>query len=384
MAREIICGIYKITNLINGKVYIGQAKNIYKRWAEHKRARDNNCPLLYKAIRKYGVDNFSFEIQEVCSQDELDQKEIYWIKYYNSCVFFENGWGYNCNEGGAEGKGYIPSLETREKMSKIKLEEGVWCSKPVICDGVEFNSTYACEKYYGLNKGIMSNWLSLKYSMPDEFVEKQLRYKDAPFRYKKREINSRRNVEVEVDGIKFNKIGDCASYLEVSSTRLIYWLNTAMPKQIHERGLKYVSSNYQTTLKTNQSSTSSMEIVFNGQVYHTFKKLAETIGCNPATISNFVKTRRTPKILENTEFIFNGEILDTTYKKKEVKQNKTSRWVSVYFDGKIYENLQLLADVLGKSRNTVKYWFDTRKLPKIYGDIEFYYLKGGENGCEKK
>ena len=86
-------GIYKITNLINNKCYIGQSINIQRRWREH-RARRGSSPL-YKDMKIYGVENFSFEVIEECHINELNTKEIYWIKYYNS---FYNG--YNRTPGG--------------------------------------------------------------------------------------------------------------------------------------------------------------------------------------------------------------------------------------------------------------------------------------------
>ena len=76
---EVICGIYRIHNNINGKDYIGQAIDIYHRWQQHK-ARYDNC-AIHRAITKYGIDNFTFSILEECQVEQLDEKEIYWINY---------------------------------------------------------------------------------------------------------------------------------------------------------------------------------------------------------------------------------------------------------------------------------------------------------------
>lgn len=75
--EDNICGIYKIENLINHKVYIGQSINIKIRWKNHLKVSKNpnsNCYEypLYKAFRKYGINNFSFEILEECSKDNLN------------------------------------------------------------------------------------------------------------------------------------------------------------------------------------------------------------------------------------------------------------------------------------------------------------------------
>lgn len=97
-------GIYKIENLMNKRAYIGQSKNILKRFANHKIIAFNekdhsyNYPL-YKAIRKYGLENFSFEIIEECLVKELNEKERFWISFYNS--FFE---GYNQGIGGEQSR----------------------------------------------------------------------------------------------------------------------------------------------------------------------------------------------------------------------------------------------------------------------------------------
>lgn len=61
-----ICGIYRITNKINGKSYIGQSVNIKNRWYVHKATKDDYP--IHRAIRKYGKNNFSWEILEECSE----------------------------------------------------------------------------------------------------------------------------------------------------------------------------------------------------------------------------------------------------------------------------------------------------------------------------
>ena len=102
------CGIYKIENLINGKVYIGQSIEIEKRWQKHLNAKDNF--LIHKALRKYGKENFSFTILEECSLFDLDAKEKFWINQYQSLVPL----GYNMVQGGSNGAGLskgIPVLQ---------------------------------------------------------------------------------------------------------------------------------------------------------------------------------------------------------------------------------------------------------------------------------
>lgn len=97
---EKICGIYKITNKINDKCYIGKSVDIYQRWNSH---RSDSRPVedggdtytIHCAIRKYGFKNFSFEIIEKCIPEQLEEKEKFWIKYYNS---YETG--YNETYGG--------------------------------------------------------------------------------------------------------------------------------------------------------------------------------------------------------------------------------------------------------------------------------------------
>lgn len=94
------CGIYKIENKLNGKVYIGQSINIEQRWKAHVKAiygcgHEYDYPI-YRSIRLYGLENFEFSIIEKCLKRELNDKEKYYIQEYNSLV--PNG--YNQAIGG--------------------------------------------------------------------------------------------------------------------------------------------------------------------------------------------------------------------------------------------------------------------------------------------
>lgn len=90
--------IYKIINQINNKVYIGQTMSSLKvRWNGHKTAwrQSGNCKALYSAFDKYGIENFTIEPIEECDLDNINEREKYWIKHYNS---YNNG--YNMTLGG--------------------------------------------------------------------------------------------------------------------------------------------------------------------------------------------------------------------------------------------------------------------------------------------
>ena len=106
----MLCSIYKITNQINGKVYIGQTwVNIQRRFAAHKATR-SHCPKLLNAFNKYGRDNFIIELITVCgTQETADYWETYFIKKYDSIVV-----GYNLKEGGSHGRTHE---ETKRKLS---------------------------------------------------------------------------------------------------------------------------------------------------------------------------------------------------------------------------------------------------------------------------
>ena len=97
--------VYKITNKVNQKVYIGKTgKTIEERFNDHiyasKDEKEQGRPI-YRAFNKYGIENFTIEEIECVETDEIaSEREIYWIEHYNSYIGFKDCKGYNATLGG--------------------------------------------------------------------------------------------------------------------------------------------------------------------------------------------------------------------------------------------------------------------------------------------
>lgn len=114
--------IYKITNTVNGKIYIGQVynKSIQARFDRHIKEASQNHPMyIDRAIYKYGKNNFIVEqIDTANSLSELNEKEQYWIKFYNST---DKNVGYNLTTGGEGGNTYLNKTEEERDEIKRKI-----------------------------------------------------------------------------------------------------------------------------------------------------------------------------------------------------------------------------------------------------------------------
>lgn len=171
--------IYKITNNINGKVYIGQTiKTIKKRWQQH--ICNSSKPyfqqiVLYKAMKKYGKENFYIEPIEEIDNSQLDEREKYWIKYYNS---YKNG--YNSTIGG-------------KATTLYELDE-----EQIIFD------------YYNLKT---ARKVAKKYNVDHAVIDGILNAHNIPH-FSQRQYNGQR-VKCFKDGIEysFDSIVDCAQFL---------------------------------------------------------------------------------------------------------------------------------------------------------------------------
>lgn len=114
--------IYKATNVINGKVYIGQTTNTLEyRKSQHfreTRSEKKKNSYFHNAIAKYGEENFIFEqIDSAANMDELNEKEQYWIQFYDST---NENFGYNLDSGG---KNCRKAESTKQKIGETTKEK---------------------------------------------------------------------------------------------------------------------------------------------------------------------------------------------------------------------------------------------------------------------
>lgn len=157
-------GIYKIVNNINGKIYVGKTHNFRKRYTLYKTCfkrqdvRGINEYFL-NSINKYGAENFTFSIIEVCSVDATSERELYWITTLNS---LDSRFGYNLRLDSSTG--LIVQQSTRDKISnriKMEYEQGkrkpeaisrffseFWAENPEIKESMKQNVSKANLSYF--------------------------------------------------------------------------------------------------------------------------------------------------------------------------------------------------------------------------------------------
>lgn len=131
--------IYKVTNIVDNKTYVGKTKNgIESRKLKHISSLNTKSKKhykLYEAIKEHGISNFEWEVIDSAVTDaELNEKEMKWIKQLNT--IFPNG--YNLNQGGLGNKGYKHSKESIEKISR----NNYWLGRPGVNVGKKFSEEH--------------------------------------------------------------------------------------------------------------------------------------------------------------------------------------------------------------------------------------------------
>lgn len=182
--------VYKITNIINNKNYIGiTTRGLENRWKEHlsvannQNSKDYNA-LFKKAIRKYGKENFKIELLENCNSIEnMKEKEKFYIAKYNSYAFSPNGWGYNSTMGGDGVFGYGKAVVMIDPLT-CELEE-------------YFNTIAEAESFYG--RGVLECCKNYQNSHFKKIFLYYEDYKDKTLKEIQDIIDSRLNIISQLD-----------------------------------------------------------------------------------------------------------------------------------------------------------------------------------------
>ena len=179
------CGIYKITNLTNGKVYIGQTRDLHRRAIDYMRIQDPLYPIkgrqIELAIRNYGIENFTFEVLKFCDFYELSKWEEYYAMKYKS---LDPVYGYNTNPTFVTSRPLDIDPKVREKMSKshtgLKEEPRTKRKKSNFILAVTEGIIFVCDSgklfgsFAGGSKDLVKNCLR----QPCRFLEYRLYYED--------------------------------------------------------------------------------------------------------------------------------------------------------------------------------------------------------------
>ena len=172
-------GIYKIINKVNNKIYVGQSIDIEERWKQHQWKAFNHNELAYNsaihaAFRKYGLDNFYYEVIEECLPEQLDDREIYWIEQLQSM----SPNGYNLSLGG---QGYHPVFRPThcEKCGKEISRD----SKSGLClSCVQLTCDITKEELYSKLVEHKGNFTQVGrfYNLSDNAIRKRCKHFDLP------------------------------------------------------------------------------------------------------------------------------------------------------------------------------------------------------------
>lgn len=137
------CCIYKATNMINGKMYIGATINLHRRKIEHKNHAKKDGGFFHDDIIKYGFDSFSWDILELCNEENLYEREIYYTSLYKMNY---GDMCYNICKGGVGGKTHDVSGKNNPMYGR-KIDN-VGIQKPQLmynhmCDKIEYYPSFA-------------------------------------------------------------------------------------------------------------------------------------------------------------------------------------------------------------------------------------------------
>ena len=293
--------IYKHTNKINGKIYIGQTcQRLNDRWRDGTGYSDS-APIFWKAIQKYGWDNFEHEIIEdnILSLKDAYEREKYWIKYYDCCVLDGKDKGYNNNRGGF---GFTP--ETAKIISKKNWENPDFRKKfckQVICVNTQkvYPSIVEASKATNIDKTGIAKACTKEHNSAgiDEEgnpIQWEFYEEGKTYIYENPKNKNKRLTKVicTTTGQVFNSITEAANYYNMRSTsgisRCIYGYGktsgqledgTRLCWAIYEEGKTYKKET--NTGKSNKP----VRCINTGEIFNSIQEAADSIGKHAPNLS---------------------------------------------------------------------------------------------------
>lgn len=260
-------GIYKIENLVNHKCYIGQSVNCSQRWSQHRsmlRHNNHENQHLQNAWNKYGEDNFQHEILEECLQEQLNDREKYWIDYYQSYKR-SNGYNISMEENGSI---YNPILQFDLSGNFIKE----W-SRPIEAankTNICVNTIYGClnkkhknaGKYIWVRKDDYTDKNSLSWYLKDQVNQNVLQY----------DINGKfiKQWNTLADAVRAygNTVSQCCVH-EVRTAYGFIWKYTNDPLEIND---EYI---FKVTHANRHGSKPFVQIDINGNIVAEYYSLRD-------------------------------------------------------------------------------------------------------------
>jgi group I intron endonuclease len=313
--------IYLFNNLINNKKYIGQSVCVRERIIEHIRCATNKKDRpLYKALNKYGFNNFEYCIIDSASDmDELNQKEIYYINLYKSN---DKNLGYNIEAGG---RNSLASPETKLKLSearhKIKQSSN-WIkkrvdqvSKPVI--KLDRETNIILEKYSSLADAGRNNTDGYSYgALLRMCLGKQYNSFNSFWCYKKDYVNNTFN---EYNPPKHKAMDEFSD----EELNMIFIENTINNVSIRELSRKYniyfSTIHKYITEKLKPESCFKENIEYNAICKKTGKRFADYLNVAGALTIHVQET-------------YPDVVIETLYKRKQIELKTGKPWYYEYFD----------------------------------------------------
>jgi hypothetical protein len=277
----------------NGKKCIGiTCKKPNQRWENGTGYSKTHQSAMYYAIQKYGWDNIEHNILFTdLTEKEAKEKEKELIKKYHTFIHDKNPMGYNMTLGGDGNCGHKATkkvIETNRKRLLGKKGKDCVNSKPVICDGIEYESLAQFCDIMGLNRASTGEWIRGSDTMPKEWYDKRLHYKDTDFSII-RCREDEKNWDIIIDKKHFYSQRDFANYIQEEFPTVCLWLNkkNPMPLDLINHGLQVFVNGEEIVYTNIKERILGWE--YKGQTFKNLQVLADYLNIDKKKLWYYLK-----------------------------------------------------------------------------------------------